>query len=142
LFNDGRILQKGTPKDLYENPKTRYAAEFLGRANFVGAETTADAAGRRAVRIGNLTVPIPAGSAENTAVCIRPEKWRIVAPDSGSALTGRIAKVGYFGYRTDLRVDTPAGAMTVIEISAADRRVGDLVGLQVEARDVKFVAAA
>jgi ABC-type Fe3+/spermidine/putrescine transport system ATPase subunit len=141
LFNEGRVLQKGTPKDLYENPKTRYAAEFLGRANFVGGEITADAAGRRAVRIGNLTVPVPAESGENVAVCIRPEKWRIVSPDSGAALTGRIAKVQYFGDRTDLRVDTPAGPMTVIEISAADRRAGDLIGLQVEARDVRFVVA-
>jgi ABC-type Fe3+/spermidine/putrescine transport system ATPase subunit len=141
LFNEGRVLQKGTPKDLYENPKTRYAAEFLGRANFVGAEITADAAGRKAVRIGNLTVTVPAESGENVAVCIRPEKWRIVAPDSGGALTGRIAKVQYFGDRTDLRVDTSAGAMTVIEISAGDRRPGDVVGLQVEARNVKFVAA-
>jgi len=29
LFNNGQVLQKGAPKELYENPKTRYAAEFL-----------------------------------------------------------------------------------------------------------------
>jgi len=110
-------------------------------ARSVDGEGTADAAGRKAVRIGNLIVPVPAESDENIAVCIRPEKWRIVSPDSGAALTGRIAKVQYFGDRTDLRVDTPLGAMTVIEISAADRRPGDPVGLQVEARDVRFVAA-
>ena len=46
LFNEGQVLQKGPPRGLYENPKTRYAAEFLGRANIIAQhEITAGAEG-------------------------------------------------------------------------------------------------
>jgi ABC-type Fe3+/spermidine/putrescine transport system ATPase subunit len=139
LFNNGQVLQKGAPKELYENPKTRYAAEFLGRANFIAnAEVAADTAGARAIRVGNLNVPVPGSVAQDFVLCIRPEKWRAVSPESG-ALSGRITKVQYLGDRTEFRVDTPAGIMTVIETSAADRRVGDTVGLTVAPHDVKFV---
>jgi ABC-type Fe3+/spermidine/putrescine transport system ATPase subunit len=140
LFNDGQVLQSGAPKELYENPKTRYAAEFLGRANFIAdPRVTTDVAGARACRIGNLAVPVPATAPAGFALCIRPEKWRVTSPEASNTLNGRITKVQYLGDRTELRVDTPAGAMTVIETSAMDRRVGDVAGLQVDPRDVKFV---
>jgi ABC-type Fe3+/spermidine/putrescine transport system ATPase subunit len=66
----------------------------------------------------------------------------VTSPDGDGTLTGRITKVQYLGDRTEFRVDTPAGVMTVIETSAADRRVGDSVGLNVAPHDVKFVAPA
>jgi len=140
LFRDGGIIQKGAPRDLYENPRTRYAAEFLGRANIITAcERTTDAAGRLAARIGDILVPVPAESA--FSLCIRPEKWRAVSPDAPSALRGRIAKVQYIGDRTEFWADTPAGLTLVVEISGADRRADDLVGLCVDPRDVKVLPA-
>jgi len=142
LFNDGQIVQKGYPKELYENPKSRYAAEFLGRANIiVNSERTTDPEGRSAARIGGMTVPLPTYLPTVYSLCIRPEKWRAVSPESPCALTGRVTKVQYVGDRTEIRVDTPAGVMIVVEISSLDRRPNDLVGLQVEPRDVKFLPA-
>jgi ABC-type Fe3+/spermidine/putrescine transport system ATPase subunit len=143
LFNDGQVLQKGTPKDLYENPKTRYAAEFLGRANIIDRhEVTVDAAGGTIARVGNIAVPLPAGVPAQFLLCIRPEKWRVLSPDAPGALSGHITKMQYVGDRTELWIDTPIGVLTVVEISSADRRAGDRVGLAVELRDVKFLAAA
>jgi ABC-type Fe3+/spermidine/putrescine transport system ATPase subunit len=140
LFNEGRVLQKGPPKDLYENPQTRYAAEFLGRANIIEhSEIVTDATGHPAVRVGPIAVPISAPVPKAFTLCIRPEKWRAVAPDTNGALGGRIVKVQYVGDRTELSVDTPVGMMAVVEISSAERRVNDLVGLQVDPRDVKFL---
>src|SRR5262249_37328224 len=37
LMKDGRIIQSGTPRDLYERPASRFAAEFIGNANIVEA---------------------------------------------------------------------------------------------------------
>ena len=143
LFSDGQVLQKGAPKELYENPGTRYAAEFLGRANILaGREITTGAAGAAAVRVGNIAVPLPAGVPEEFLLCIRPEKWRVVSPDAVGALGGRITRMQYVGDRTELWIDTPIGVQTVVEISSADRRVGDGVGLQVDPRDVKFLEPA
>ena len=141
LFNDGQVLQKGAPKDLYENPRTRYAAEFLGRANIITKHEIMTDAGRPIVRIANFSVPLPAGAPEGFLLCIRPEKWRVVPPDANDALGGRITKMHYVGDRTELWIDTPIGALIVVEISSAHRRAGEGVGLYVDPRDVKFLAA-
>jgi iron(III) transport system ATP-binding protein len=142
LFNDGQVLQKGAPKDLYENPKTRYAAEFLGRANIIAKrEVMADGAGGAVARVGSISVPLPACVAEEFVLCVRPEKWRVVSPETAGALGGRIIKMQYVGDRTELWIDTPISVLTVVEISSVDRRVDDRVGLVVDPRDVKFLAA-
>lgn len=142
LFNDGQIVQKGSPRNLYENPNSRYAAEFLGRANIiVCSERETDTLGRAAARVGDMTIPLPVDTSATYSLCIRPEKWRAVSPEARRALTGRITKVQYIGDRTEIWVDTPAGVMMVVEISALARRLNDLVGLQVEPGDVKFLPA-
>ena len=142
LFDKGQVVQKGAPKDLYENPKTRYVAEFLGRANIIAdGERATDGAGRPVVRVGDITASLPADLPPAFLLCIRPEKWRTVSPETPDVLRGRITKVQYIGDRTEFWVDTPAGVMMVVEISAPDRRPNDLVGLQVEPRDVKVLPA-
>jgi len=142
LFREGLIVQKGTPRDLYENPKSRYAAEFLGRANIVAAnERVTDENGRPAARVGGIAIPFPAGCSDASTLCIRPEKWRVVAPETPGALAGRITKAQYVGDRTEFWVDTPAGTMMVVEISSPDRRPDDAVALQVDPREVTFLPA-
>jgi ABC-type glutathione transport system ATPase component len=46
LLSDGKVLQKGRPKEIYENPRTRYAAEFLGRANISSIDSSGPQLGR------------------------------------------------------------------------------------------------
>ncbi|HMK82063.1 MAG TPA: ABC transporter ATP-binding protein [Xanthobacteraceae bacterium] len=140
LFNEGQVLQKGTPRELYENPKTRYAAEFLGRANIIPIrELATDTAGRPSVRLGDLAISLPSGTAASASLCVRPEKWSVQPADAEAALRGSIIATQYVGDRTELRVDTVVGTMAVIELSAADRRVGDRVGLRVDGRDVRVL---
>jgi iron(III) transport system ATP-binding protein len=140
LFQEGQVLQKGTPRELYENPRTRYAAEFLGRANIIAVnQLTSDQAGRPCVHLGDLSIALPAGTPASASLCIRPEKWRVQPPDAAGVLKGSITATHYVGDRTELRLDTAAGTITVIEISAADRRVGDRVGLRVDKADVRVL---
>jgi ABC-type Fe3+/spermidine/putrescine transport system ATPase subunit len=97
--------------------------------------------GRAAARVGDMTIPLPIDTPATYSLCIRPEKWRAVSPETRCALTGRIIKVQYIGDRTEIWVDTPAGVMMVVEISSLARRLNDLVGLEVEPPDVKFLPA-
>lgn len=137
LLNEGKVLQKGPPKEIYDNPATRYAAEFLGRANIISAF---ERHGSR-IRIGTLETEAPPGMTAATGLlCVRPEKWRAVAPDAAEALTGRIAEIRFIGDRLEFVADTPAGRMTVVEISDEPRQIGDVVGLSVRPRDIKALA--
>jgi iron(III) transport system ATP-binding protein len=140
LFQQGTIVQKGPPRDLYENPNSRYAAEFFGRANIIARRALETADG--AVRLGRLDLAIPDRMAnQEFFLCIRPEKWRIGPPDANAALNGTIRKAQYLGDRTELWVDTPIGEILVIEMSPRPPHQGELVGLRVEASDVRLLDA-
>ena len=41
VMRDGRVVQQGTPRELYEQPESRFVADFLGETNFLAAEITA-----------------------------------------------------------------------------------------------------
>src|SRR5207342_2322154 len=59
VFNQGRVFQVGTPRELYQRPANRFVADFIGVNNLVdGAVRSIDAAGARAVvetPVGTLT---------------------------------------------------------------------------------------
>ncbi len=141
LLHEGKVLRKGQPKEIYENPQTRYAAEFLGRANIITAFERATLSDAKVIRIGDLELPVPTGVPDEGAMlCVRPEKWRSVSPEAPGTLQGRIMETRYVGDRLEFIVDTPAGRMAVVEMSRDERRPGDVVRLDVDPRDVKWIS--
>ena len=79
IMNDGRVVQVGSPEDIYDNPVTRFAAEFIGETNILTLADGADGA----TEIRELGVAYPwvlgAGSA---FLSLRPEKIVRVAHDA------------------------------------------------------------
>jgi iron(III) transport system ATP-binding protein len=141
LFREGRIVQKGAPNDLYEYPQTRYAAEFLGRANILPLNDIAVAGG--AACLGSLEVAIPDHvTGTGFLLCIRPEKWRVVSPDERAILRGTVMKTQYLGDRAEMVVSTEMGPMLVVEVNAKHARTGETIGLKVDADDVRFLDAS
>ena len=101
ILDRGRIVQMGPPTDIYEHPRTRFAAEFLGDTNFLKG-TVADGAIRLGdgTRLRSQAALPPAG--RPVTVAVRPEKMEIVAgeaaerPDA-NRLSARIDDVIYAG---------------------------------------------
>ena len=86
LMNEGRIVQVGTGRELYEAPANRFVAEFLGEANFIPAEAVgaADQAGGVMLetplgRLRSCSTGAPTQPGTKLNCCIRPESLRIVA---------------------------------------------------------------
>jgi iron(III) transport system ATP-binding protein len=78
VMNEGRIVQVGSPRDVYERPSNRFVADFVGTTNFVDAVVIAAAGeGRARVKtpLGELTVHCAERLGQNAAVVIsvRPE---------------------------------------------------------------------
>ncbi|MBE7186184.1 MAG: ABC transporter ATP-binding protein, partial [Methylobacterium mesophilicum] len=84
ILDRGRIVQIGAPTEVYERPKTRFAAEFLGDTNFLDGTVTPDG-----VRIANGMTISSAGAlpavGEPVTLAVRPEKIDIEAADAGRA---------------------------------------------------------
>ena len=102
VMRDGCIKQHGPPEDVYDNPKTRYVAEFLGAANLIpyrvvegGVETS----------IGFLKLDKTPAKPEGT-LAIRPE-WIRVSPEQPAVngIKAQVREAVYRGQDRDLWFD-------------------------------------
>ena len=104
VMHGGRVEQVGPPNELYERPRTRFVADFLGTSNFL--DMTVAIAGEPALlrTTGGLAIEVPglAGAAvgDQFTVAIRPERIRIDTSATSSAC-GRPARVIDCSYHGD-----------------------------------------
>ena len=79
VMDTGRVAQLGQPEEVYNRPRTRFVADFLGEANFIDGRVVAAKGGRVEVDtpVGRLPAvaadPAPAVGGEVTC-CVRPER--------------------------------------------------------------------
>jgi putative spermidine/putrescine transport system ATP-binding protein len=118
ILNHGRLVQMGAPAALYERPRTRFVADFLGTSNFLrgtvqearGGEMALQAGGTHLLQAGDL----PPGSP--TLLSLRPEKIALLSEGERAAnqVTGTIAAWAYLGAGYSLTVRTAdLGALRV-----------------------------
>jgi putrescine transport system ATP-binding protein len=129
IMRSGRIVQVGSPADLYERPADRFVAGFLGTINLFEGAITGEADGAIALdcpaagtTLTARAVACPAGA----AIGIRPERIAVGPPGRGR-LDARVVSVAYLGSR-HLAVLALPGGMTVRADLAAPPP-GDLVGV-------------
>ncbi|MCA0869435.1 ABC transporter ATP-binding protein [Seohaeicola saemankumensis] len=109
VMNAGRILQVGSPRDIYERPSERFVANFIGESNFLDAERIGGdvtlAAG------GSFAAAVPEGVPEGkVSVLIRPEHIRVRGgqPEAGE-LSAKVETVVYSGDATTLHLRLATG---------------------------------
>jgi ABC-type Fe3+/spermidine/putrescine transport system ATPase subunit len=114
IMNEGKIHQVGTPKEIYEEPRTRFVADFIGLANFIkGILRDFDSSGRAVIScagIGQLIVPLPHDLRKGAEVLVfvRPSDIQLLDPDDeragDNAVDGVIEKATYLGEKVDYRI--------------------------------------
>jgi spermidine/putrescine ABC transporter ATP-binding subunit len=138
VMNGGRVEQIGVPAEVYEHPRTRFVATFMGRSNVLAAEVVAsDPSGTR-IRIGRLDLLAPpsglAAGASVTAL-VRPERIALSVQATGG-IAGRIAAISYLGASFEAEVDAD-GTTILVSVPNAERvvgappRVGDAVSITI-----------
>jgi spermidine/putrescine ABC transporter ATP-binding subunit len=122
IMNKGRIEQLGDAHAVYEDPGSRFVADFIGQTNFVpGLVRQGVAAG------GACTVTTEAGDSRFMApqalpdgaavdIAVRPERMRFAAVPVDGALTlmGTVLRHVYLGDHTETYVRTGAGTLVVV----------------------------
>ena len=116
VMSQGKVLQMDTPAWLYERPRTREVASFIGTMNFFDAQVRGQTNGKATLDVrglGAMTVPTPdqgLGDGARLSVAIRPEKLLISAePPEGdiNSVEGRLENIAYLGERSHLFVNLP-----------------------------------
>ncbi len=114
LMQGGRIIQQGSPRDLYERPASRFAAEFVGNANLIEGTLAAEhPGGYRTIHLadgttlrGRMARSDQTLAAGNFLVCIRPENIQIAPSDHAgeNVFPVQVMQTGYLGAALSCRL--------------------------------------
>jgi putative spermidine/putrescine transport system ATP-binding protein len=112
VFREGWIEQIGTPRDLYEQPRNRFVAEFMGESNVLGGTVRDGGPGRLYFDADALDHPLSVEGSGPVGECsyvIRPQKISIAKPAGAgefeNRVPGRVTDVSYLGATRRVTVD-------------------------------------
>jgi putative spermidine/putrescine transport system ATP-binding protein len=140
IIRDGRIVQSGPPRLLYERPATRFVADFLGKSNFISGRVVAldgdrlvyEVAGCRYVQ---ATAGAPRQVGDEIVVALRPEKVEIRkgprSEDGENGIAGEISAWNYHGTSFHVLVETAALGELIVTAPAWHSEVEPEVGRRV-----------
>jgi spermidine/putrescine transport system ATP-binding protein len=117
VLHEGRVMQVGTPSEVYSQPASAHVATFLGTANLYDALVTAADADTIGCRVGGTSLRVTPGDhvpavGETVKVMVRPERIEVCRPDEpsgtgeirGNVLTGRVETLTFRGAHTVVAV--------------------------------------
>ena len=122
VMSKGRVLQVGTPQEVYEYPANRFVADFIGNVNLFQGKISLDEADRCAATtsIGEIHVGHGISGAMDmpVAVAVRPEKISIGKERptgmDHNVFAGRVKEIAYFGSYNTYILLTPQGVRVKI----------------------------
>jgi spermidine/putrescine transport system ATP-binding protein len=112
VMSKGRILQIGTPWDIYDKPAVRFVADFIGETNFLTAAIDGVEGGHAKARLKSgaairATLPDGFQPRDEATIVIRPEHARL-AKGAGE-LAGTVENIVYFGTDTHIHLRLDSG---------------------------------
>ncbi|WDZ78221.1 ABC transporter ATP-binding protein [Ensifer adhaerens] len=138
ILKDGRLLQCGSPEEIYEAPADRFVANFIGVMNFIEGTVT----GEGHFVAEGLRLALPDARPGPATLAARPETIAVGQP--GQRLAGTIADIAYHGLDRVLHVKTAASPVPlqvrVLANGAAAHRIGDTLGLTIDPAKCRLFA--
>jgi spermidine/putrescine ABC transporter ATP-binding subunit len=146
VLRDGKVEQVGSPEEIYDDPRTRFVAEFIGESNVFDA--TLSASGMVEVPALGQTLAAPGSDQPQGAVAyaVRPERVRVVAggdaPSAHPAVVARVEEVMRAGEIVRVLARLDSGAGMAVATPAWSERVepGQQVQLYWRGEDARVLA--
>jgi spermidine/putrescine transport system ATP-binding protein len=124
VMNAGVIEQLAAPRDIYEHPKTRFVAGFIGTSNLMTGKVTRADGDNAVVEFGpGERIIVPGANAkpgDDLEITVRPEKITLSAEAAAAtaaqtcSLRGTVTEAVYLGTSTNYNVTTSSGAEVVV----------------------------
>ncbi|MCA1490943.1 ABC transporter ATP-binding protein [Sinorhizobium alkalisoli] len=147
VMNAGRIIQVGTPEEIYDRPATLFVADFVGKTNRIAATIEPGAGPIRLANGLGLTKPARVNGTVGAAmVALRPEAIRLVR-DGASTLEGTVTHRIFLGSSVEYSVEVDGLGDFLV---TADRRAlveselaepGERIGLSFDANAMHIFPA-
>jgi putrescine transport system ATP-binding protein len=134
VMSKGRVLQVGSPEEVYEHPANRFVADFIGNVNIFDGHLSVDEHDRCAAvtGIGEIQVGHGVSGTLNmpVGIAVRPEKIEIskTRPNVGhNVFTGQVKEIAYFGsYNTYIVVATDGTKVKIMEANTRRQELSDI----------------
>jgi ABC-type Fe3+/spermidine/putrescine transport system ATPase subunit len=147
LLRSGRLLQVGTPEELYERPASRDVAEFIGHAALLPAHADGE---RATITIGGISqrvgvVPPRDGAAPlrgDMLAVLRPEVLSLAEPGDDGVWPGRVTTRRFAGSVSVYHVQLAGDAIVEVASPVHGVREGSHCGVRVSAERVALVPAS
>lgn len=141
VMRDGQIVQRATPRELYDRPNSRFVADFVGSTNFVTArvrETANDASALVADSpIGRIHAQGAGRAGEDLLIAMRPENLLLslqAPPQADNVFSGEVVARVFRGDVQDYQIKVGDGLLQVRAHPHWDAAIGAAVYLSIEAQ--------
>jgi spermidine/putrescine transport system ATP-binding protein len=140
VMSHGRLVQIGTPEEIYTRPATRFVAEFFGEVNSFEVERGAEGSWSQA---DGQKIAVSTDTGSKATIIVRPETMRFVTGSSSAdnRISGTIYNEYSLGSRMQYQVHS-GGRIFLVEIAraaASGLSTGDEVTIGWDARDAIMV---
>lgn len=118
VMSRGEVQQIGTPQEIYDTPRNRFVADFIGDVNLLSGRIEQGADGVYCVLPGGHRLPLSAAAAAaaqaegEQTIALRPEKVRLVAAEAG-AMRGVVERSIYIGAMTETHIRLAQGPLLI-----------------------------
>lgn len=134
VMNDGVIQQIGTPKDIYNEPKNSFVADFIGESNIMSGTIVGD---RKVRFIGHVFDMVDDFELhEKVDVVVRPEDIYIVNKDKGQ-VNGKIISSIFKGVHYEMTF--LVGKTEIVIQDTMEREVGEEVSIIIKPDDIHIM---
>ena len=131
VMRSGRVVQTGTPAEIYRRPASLFVAGFIGNANLIPC--VCDGRGTFTLPFGVVAAaghPAPAGE---RVVMFRPEDVCVCSDGTSPQFSVKVEDVVYLGSRIRLRASAATGHRVQLDVGASQRiDVGDVIPVRVD----------
>ncbi len=126
VMNVGTVEQVGTPKEIYESPRTEFVASFMGKTNVIPAKVVERNGDRVSVEFEGIRLDglYYTEKSDDVVVVIRPERIRLHPVENAVSFTGTVDLVEYYGFF--IEVVGLFGETRIISRTISDRDVAGL----------------
>ena len=142
VMNKAIIAQEGSPKDLYNFPKNKFVANFIGDANDVTAEIIQKQSNTYSLKLAEMNIKIESNRDLNDKVslALRPEKIKIERTDNSNCIHAKIKNASFVGSSYQYILNSKNGELYVVSGDTNDIfKVGEEVFLSINEKDIKIL---
>lgn len=147
VMSAGEVQQVGSPREVYEAPRNRFVADFIGETNLLDVTVSSVADGQAlCVLPGGREIICPAAAVVDPGpghLSVRPERM-VLAPEADALLSGEVENHIYLGTDMQVVVRLDDGEVLTLRVQNSDAvaipAIGSRVGIALEAGAARLLA--